>query len=402
MLKREEKLQITKTNKGEKMSKRIRIENNGFVLSDGQAFTAHGINMVCKDRSRNYIGGYTPEDFIFLRENGFNLIRLGLIWDGAEPEPGKISEDYFNEIDRIIKMAEDAGIPVFLDMHQDLYGSVFEDGAPKWATVTDSCEHIRTGLWSESYLISPAVQHAFDNFWNNVPAPDGIGIIDHYRELWKYIAKRYARNPFVIGYDIMNEPFPGSDGAKIFEMITNITGEGGLADTPDEAKIGELIAAVSPVTARFETEVLVPFYSEIASAIRAVDKETIIMLESNYFANAAIPTALVPPKYSDGREISGLSYVPHGYDILVDTVDYGAGGFERVEFIFKTLFEGAERVGLPTIIGEWGCYPDADDAEKAQAVFLLGLFKEQGIGNVYFDFSHIKDGGILEILRSQK
>ncbi len=384
------------------MRKRIGIENNGFVLSDGQPFTAHGINMVCKDRSRNYIGGYTPEDFEFLKNNGFNLIRLGLIWDGAEPEPGKFSEGYFNEIDRILKMAEDAEIPVFLDMHQDLYGSVFEDGAPEWATVTDSCEHIRTGLWSESYLISPAVQHAFDNFWKNVPASDGIGIRDHYRELWKFVAKRYARNPYVIGYDIMNEPFPGSDGAKIFELITSIAGERGVADLEDEAEIGELIAAVSPITARFETEVLVPFYSEIASAIREVDKDTIIMLESNYFANAAIPTALVPPTYGDGKEIQGLSYVPHGYDILVDTDDYGAGGMERVGFIFKTLFEGARRVGLPTIIGEWGCYPNASEAEKAQAAFLLGLFEEQGIGNVYFDFSHVKDGGILEILRTQK
>ncbi|MCR5585725.1 MAG: glycoside hydrolase family 5 protein, partial [Lachnospiraceae bacterium] len=250
------------------MNKKIQIKNKGFVYDNGQQFTAHGINMVCKEKAKGYIGNYTSEDFRFLKENGFNLIRLGVIWDGAEPEPGKYDEEYFKKLDRIIDMAAAEGIPVFLDMHQDLYGVVFEDGAPEWATVTDDEEHIRTGLWSESYLLSAAVQHAFDNFWKNTPAPDGVGIRDHYRELWKFIAKRYAKNPYVIGYDLMNEPFPGSDGAKIFEIITNIAGEGGMAALDDEEKIGELISAIVPITAAFETEVLTPFYSEVASAIR--------------------------------------------------------------------------------------------------------------------------------------
>ncbi len=383
------------------MSKKIQIMNNRFVSSNGQVFVAHGINMVCKDRSKNYIGEYTPADFEFLKKNGFNLIRLGLIWDGAEPEPGKISEDYFNKIDYIIGMAAAADIPVFLDMHQDLYGVMFEDGAPEWATITDDCEHIRTELWSESYLLSAAVQHAFDNFWKNTSAPDGVGIRDHYRDLWKYIAKRYARNPYVIGYDIMNEPFPGSDGGRIFEIIMNLAGESGLADLNDKRKITELISAVAPITTIFEREVLTPFYSEIASAVREEDAETIIMLESNYFANAAVPSALAPAKDKSGNRIGNQAYVPHGYDILVDTKEYGSGGNERVGFIFETLFEGAARLGLPTLIGEWGCYPDADRAEKEQAEFILDIFKKHGVGNVYFDFSHIKDGGILETLRNK-
>ncbi len=381
------------------MNKKIQVQGRQFVTDTGEIFSAHGINMVCKDKTRNYIGDYTPEDFKFLKENGFNLIRLGLIWDGAEPEPGLYDEDYFKKIDAVIEMAASADIPVFLDMHQDLYGTVFEDGAPAWATLTDDCEHIRTDLWSESYLLSPAVQHAFDNFWNNSAAPDGTGLRDHYVNLWKYIAERYASNPYVIGYDLMNEPFPGSKGAEIAGIIGEVAGPDGMAALEDEEKIAELISKIAPITAKFETGTLVPFYSEVAEAIRSVDPDTIIMLESNYFANAAIPTALSPAVAKDGAPFSYQAYVPHGYDILVDTEDYGAGGFERVAFIFSTLFEGAERIGLPTFIGEWGCYPNASDAEKAQAAFLLNLFKEHGVGNVYFDFSHIKDGKIINTLK---
>ncbi len=382
------------------MSKRIGICNDRFVSGNGQVFIAHGINMVCKERSKDYIGEYTPGDFEFLKKNGFNLIRLGLIWDGAEPEPGKISEDYFNKIDHLIGMAAAADIPVFLDMHQDLYGVMFEDGAPQWATVTDSFEHIRTGLWSEAYLLSGAVQHAFENFWKNTSAPDGVGIRDHYRDLWKYIAKRYAKNPYVIGYDIMNEPFPGSEGAKIAGIIGEITGNGDIAGL-DEAGISDLILRITPITSAFEKEVLNPFYSEIGAAIREEDRDTIIMLESNYFTNAAIPTALKKARYRNGTEIPGQAYVPHGYDILVDTKEYGSGGCERVGFIFQTVIEGAKRIGLPTLIGEWGCYPNADRAEKAQAEFILDILKKHEMGNVYFDFSHIKDGGILETLRKK-
>jgi len=76
-------------------------------------------------------------------------------------------------------------------------------------------------------------------------------------------------------------------------------------------------------------------------------------------------------------------------------------GCERVAFIFGSLLEGAKKMNIPTLIGEWGCYPHASEAQKEQARFLLNLFKENDIGNVYYDFSHIKDGGILDVLTTQ-
>ena len=113
--------------------KKIRTAGTGFVTGDGQPFIARGINMVCKDKFMDYIGEYTSEDFRFLRDHGFNLIRLGIFWDGAEPAPGVYNDEYFLRLDRLINMASSYGIPVFLDMHQDLFGVVFEDGAPKYA-----------------------------------------------------------------------------------------------------------------------------------------------------------------------------------------------------------------------------------------------------------------------------
>ena len=378
--------------------KKIRVSGNGFVTDSNEAFIPRGINMVCKDKAKNYLGDYKPEDFKFLREHGFNLIRLGLQWDGAEPEPGNFDEEYFKGIDKIIDMAAAEDIAVFLDIHQDLYGVVFEDGAPEWATITDGEEHIRTELWSESYLISPAVQHAFDNFWNNSPAGDGVGIKTHYIELLKFLAARYKENPYVIGIDVMNEPFPGTSGLGVAEIMGRYMPDGDMSALEDFEKIGEMIGEIAPITAEFETKILNSFYEEVARAIRSIDTDIIIMFESNYFANAGVPTMVKPAVYEDGSLIENQAYVPHGYDILVDTEAYETGGCERVAFIFGSLLEAAKKMNIPTLIGEWGCYPNASEAQKEQAAFLLNLFKENGVGNVYYDFSHIRDGGILKVL----
>ena len=61
------------------MNKIISVKENKLYTNDGHEFFAKGINMVCKDKSRNYIGDYKAEDFHFLKDHGFNLIRLGLI-----------------------------------------------------------------------------------------------------------------------------------------------------------------------------------------------------------------------------------------------------------------------------------------------------------------------------------
>ena len=212
----------------------------------------------------------------------------------------------------------------------------------------------------------------------------------------------------MIGYDIMNEPFPGTPGAQVAEILGAMenaaaeaanSADGAVPSSPfdDPEMIAEIVSRIMPVTAAFEEEFLNPFYDEVARAIRSVDSETLIFIESNYFANAGIPSAIRPPMNPDGSVIPGIVYAPHGYDIMVDTDAYDEGGTDRVAFIFGSLFETAKRLALPILIGEWGCYPNATTAQKAQAEFLLGMFKEAGIGNVYYDFSHIRTG-ILEVL----
>ena len=287
-------------------------------------------------------------------------------------------------------------------MHQDLFGIVFEDGAPEWATLTDGEQHIRTELWSDSYLASPAVQHAFDNFWNNSPASDGIGIRSRFINMWKHVAARFADNPYVIGYDVLNEPFPGSDGARVAAALNGFAEQGGsLEGELDESAVLGLISKIVPITSAFEEKVLSPFYDELFTAIRNIDPRTLLFLESNYFANAGIPSFVRPAQTPSGGIIPGQVYAPHGYDILVDTADYSQGGTERIDLIFGSLLQKIEEMaeeGVPSLIGEWGCYPNASDAQLDQARHILSMLSEYHIGNVYFEYSHLSDGRIITVL----
>jgi endoglycosylceramidase len=93
--------------------------------------------MVCKEKKLNYIGEYVEDDFLRLKQWGFNLIRFGVIWDGVEPEPGLYDDSYLDKLRDQIRMARNNGLYVLLDMHQDLYSAAYGDGAPSWATIYD-------------------------------------------------------------------------------------------------------------------------------------------------------------------------------------------------------------------------------------------------------------------------
>lgn len=69
-------------------------------------------------------------------------------------------------------------------------------------------------MW-ELYDVEPGVIRAFDNFWNVTGAhPELTG---HYAGAWCAVAERFANNPTVVAYDLMNEPYGGTMQGPIFE-----------------------------------------------------------------------------------------------------------------------------------------------------------------------------------------
>lgn len=404
------------------MKKMVTSKGKMFVDAQGRHTLLHGINMVCKEKNRNYIGDYHDQDFKTLSKWGFNVIRLGIFWDGVEPRPGQYDEQYLSQIDRLIAMAAQYGISVFLDMHQDLFSNKFSDGAPDWATLTDGKEHIATDLWSESYLLSGAVQAAFDNFWGNKQAEDGIGIQDHYINMWRHIAARYRDNAAVIGYDVMNEPFMGSGANAVLQALLENLAQAipGGQDMDMEALLAawtnpyqkeevvqlltdktlyaNLMQSVQALSQQFEKTSLHAFYSNISKAIRKVDPETMIFLETNYFSNAGMMSGVTPITDENGVRDPYQAYAPHGYDILVDTDMYDQSCNARVDVIFDAHKKVQDALDLPMIVGEWGCCPNATEKQLEQTAHLTRIFENALASDTYFDFSHIYNNLITKVI----
>ena len=235
--------------------------------SDGQAVILHGANEVYKlPPYEPSASGFSADDAAFLAANGFTAVRLGVIWSAVEPEPGVIDTAYLDSINQTVQTLAGHGIYTILDMHQDLWSTELHgEGAPAWATMTGGKPNPALPF-PIGYWLSPAQQHAWKSFWDNVAAPDGLGLQDHYAQMWESVASYFNGDSAVIGYEVMNEPFPGPTW---------------LATTFGAPFFG--------------TQQLAPMYNQVDAAIRAVDPNTPLYIEPPAPAAAQIGNILGVP-----------------------------------------------------------------------------------------------------------
>jgi endoglucanase len=132
----------------------------------------------------NYV---TRDDLAKVKQWGFNSIRLpfnanSLMPPDTQPAaaPYVYDEAEFAWVDKGVQWASELGLYVILDMH----------GAPGGqngnAKISDSTT---TNLFTQSATYLPRMV-----------------------DLWKKLSQRYRSNPWVIAYDIMNEPVPAGNG----------------------------------------------------------------------------------------------------------------------------------------------------------------------------------------------
>ena len=223
----------------------------------GQVVILHGTNEVVKVAPYEPSAtGFGEDDAAFLAANGFNVVRLGLDWAALEPEPGVFDQAYLDSIAGTIQTLQTHGVYVILDMHQDLYSATFGgEGAPAWATETGGAANPDLGF-PANYFLNPAENNAWDAFWSNAADPNGVGLENDYAQMWEYVANYFSGNPDIksdiAGYEIMNEPWPGS------QTVGAVLGD--------------------PF---FGAQQLTPFYNQVDSAIRAVDSTTPVFIEPN-------------------------------------------------------------------------------------------------------------------------
>ena len=373
---------------------------SGVNIVDKSDFNPHSQRFDCADE----------QDIKRLAELGFNLIRLGFTWGKIEYAPGLYNDSYIDSLSKIADWCEKYGVFIFLDMHQDLYSShINGDGAPRWATLTDGRKvHPTRFVWAEDYLWGRACHRAFDNFWNNKKI-NGKGLQDWFADCWCHIINRLGSKPAVIGFDLLNEPFPGSDGGKCFRrIVSGAAKEFVLGKNVDRLQLirdlfspqreKKLFDAISPAVLRsatskadsliqkFDKEKYTPFIEKLGKAVRKTGTQKLIFLENSYYSNLGIPYSALPLSI-DGKRDDQQVFAPHAYDLMVDTPSYRWANNSRVGSIFDEHRRSQERLRTPVIVGEWGGFgSDDDETWLEHIVYLLNVFDSYQWSNTYWQF----------------
>jgi endoglycosylceramidase len=200
--------------------------------SRGRMVLMHGTNVVYKHAP--YIAypdpgkpwDFSASDAARMQQLGFNIVRLGIEWQGLEPGSGgpnqpqictpgtpgnphefnlAVADEYLEHVAATVKLLSKYGIYTLLDMHQDVYNTLFRgEGAPDWAVCTNNVPIVPNGgRWSNNYS-NAELQTAVQHFWSN----DVVGNLQgQYDLVWKTVADYFKNDPWVVGYDPYNEPF---------------------------------------------------------------------------------------------------------------------------------------------------------------------------------------------------
>jgi aryl-phospho-beta-D-glucosidase BglC (GH1 family) len=122
---------------------------------------------------------FTEADAKFLRENGLNALRIPFnyshfLYEPKQLYPFNINYDGFKHLDRVINLCATYGIYTILDLHA-----------------------VPGGQNTDWHSDSPGHRASF---WDLLDYQNWVV------ELWREIATRYKSQPWVAGYNPLNEP----------------------------------------------------------------------------------------------------------------------------------------------------------------------------------------------------
>ena len=243
---------------------------------------------------------FGEDDARFLGENGFNVVRIPVNYRHLERDdrPFEIIEDGFRHLDRAIEACGRYGVYSVIDLHA-LPGSQNQH----WHS--DNATHLA------QFWLHPHFQERVKN-------------------MWRAIAERYRGNPWVAGYNLMNEPADPS---------------------------GTAVARV---------------YEELIAAVREVDPDHIIFLDGNtYSTDFSMFEVPVPNTVYTLHDYvaAGLGRSPHySKDIALEKF------LERSEY--------ARSTGTPLFVGEFAPIYENDEAidapRRQMLTDQLDIYREYG------------------------
>lgn len=260
---------------------------------------------------------FTSEDALRMRELGLGALRLPINWSAIEPERGAYDEAYLARIEEVVALCRAAGVHVILDFHQDAYSKeIGEDGAPLWA-IHPAPETLLEGPLDdlEARRTSPQVLAAFVGFFETTDDDTADVMLQAaYSAMVRHVAERFASDPWVLGWDLYNEPI--GDDRRLIE-----------------------------------------FHSRLSETIREVDADHLLLFEPSSTRNLTEIGPLARAPFPD----PGGAYAVHLYTLafLDSEMELDRITKERLRPNIERAMMEAARFDVPIFVGEWGIRPDS-------------------------------------------
>lgn len=324
----------------------LRRKGRWLVDQHNRVVISHGVNMVWKHDPfvpPDKPAGFTAGDAAWLADHGFNTARIGTLWVGVTPnKPGTVNTAYLDAWQRVVDLLAEKQIWMLFDFHQDMLGPVFQgEGVPAYAILEGGLGNAllpppRFGFPFNYF--TGQVSKAFDNLW--AAGPDSHAWTG-YRNAWKAVAKRWHDQPYVMGYDLLNEPWAGQ----------------------------EYLLCILSGCPRSNAREIQPFFEHAIEGIRQVDADNIVWMEPQLLAGGTGSASGVTPIESEDQ----LGYSVHNYcpftsftqaiDIgllspVVDQLGKTCRPFESR--VFDEARTTADRIGAVDLITEFGATDDTD------------------------------------------
>jgi hypothetical protein len=273
----------------------IHVQNGAIVDSSGNPILLRGFVSITNNTDGSPVS-YTLADYQRMQSLGANMqaIRLGAgslaAWPNQQGEPG-----YVDRLALMVAHAKQAGLfSAFKFTMYDVQGSNVIQVNQTW----NQCWNIASGA-QDAVLAG-----------------------------WKNIWQRFATEPFVFGYDLLNEP------------------EQGTLNLDDNT---------------FATQHLNPFYAKAIKALRSIDSQHLAFIQPPVQANS----------YTAPVGVDQILYAPHFYP---DMTQYLAGQFVTTGYqpLLQRYQSEAAIQKAPLYIGEYSMPVDLskDDDPQYQQQYI--------------------------------
>lgn len=314
-------------------------DSSVFQDKFGRTLIFHGVSLYTNDDPGGFTRYNSNSAKRLINEWGFNSIRMFWSWNSIEPDSAVFAPAKLDSIVKVVETFTNEGIYVVLAVN---------------GTATSSQDKLR-GTWQAPYgnaqdipslpgNANPAVQEATRRFWDY---KNYAYLQDEFINASVYVAARLKNNSYVLGYDIINEPW--GDGLISTVLNTNL-----------------------------ESQLLPGLYLKYITEMRKIEPDKYIFFEPSVVFNikelANFQTKL--PVINDKRSgVKRLSFAPHCY-LVNESINSIQNNYDAYLNVLKNNYKAIQlKQQVPIYIGEWSninftTFPDAENyLNKHMAAF---------------------------------